>query len=73
MGSKSSDQKSGVRSSSIKKSTTRYGTDETPRSRAVAGAFSKEGLDRETQGKLRVPSAAGKKESRRPLRRRPAA
>lgn len=70
MGSKSSGRKSGVKSSSIKQSTSRYGTGESPRTRAVAGAFSKEGLDRDTQGKLRTPSAPGPKETRRPLARR---
>lgn len=73
MGSKSSETKAGTRSSSIKGTTSRYGIGETPRARAKPGAFGKEGLDRETGGKLKTPSEAGAKERRRPLSRRRAA
>jgi hypothetical protein len=56
MGSKSSATKTGVRSSSIKRSTTRHTGEEAPRTRSKPGAYAREGLDRETQGKLKTPS-----------------
>ena len=62
MGSKSSGTKAGMRSSSIKRATSRQGQ---AGARAVAGAYGREGLDRDTQGKLRTPSQPGKKDTRR--------
>jgi hypothetical protein len=72
MGLDSSKGKRGLKSSARKRTTTRSGGEETPATRPVAGAYGREGLDRETGGKPRVPSEPGKKDRARRRSRRAA-
>ncbi len=62
MGIESSRDKQGLKSSARKERTSRYGVEATPSTRPVTGAYGKEGIDRETDGKPRVPAAPGKKD-----------
>jgi hypothetical protein len=70
MGLASSQDKRGLKSSARKQTTTRYGVEQTAAARAVSGAYGREGLDRETEGKPRVPAEGGTKDR---ARRRPRA
>ena len=65
MATDSSADKRGLKSSGRKRQTTRHAdAPSPPATRPVAGAFGKEGLDRETEGKLHVPSAEPDQEAR---------
>jgi hypothetical protein len=59
MGRHSSADKQGLQSSGRKQQSTRHATDPTPATSPVPGAFGEEGLDRETEGKPRVPADRG--------------
>ena len=69
MGLNSSRAKHGLKSSARKQQTTRYGVEQTPATRPVSGAYGKEGIDRETEGKPRVPAAPGQRDRVRRRRR----
>jgi len=60
-----SSSKRGLKSMARKRTSTRYDVEQTPAARPVTGAYGREGLDRETEGKPHVPSAPGKKDRAR--------
>jgi hypothetical protein len=56
MATDSSADKRGLHSSGRKEQTTRHADESSPATSPVPGAFGKEGLDRETEGKPQVPA-----------------
>ena len=65
MGTQSSAGKRGTRSAGEQTRTANRGGKPPSRTAPVAGAYGREGLDRDTEGKLRTPSRPGRRRRRK--------